>query len=102
MSSAPSDGRRCEVIDADKLAAEAGGADAICQAIDKAVTEASPGADYSIVVRVQSPSTLAATIRTGDGTVLPEQKMAVMDHHFTRSMIGDFARAIAAEVAKAR
>lgn len=89
----------CTVIGADKLPPAAGGATAICAAIDKAVASASPGAVYRVEVRVLSPSSLAATIRTSGGRVLPEQKMAVSDAKLTKASIERFARALGAQLA---
>lgn len=101
MSSPTSDGRKCEVIGADKLAAEAGGADAICQAISESMARRAPGIDYQVKVNVRGPSMLAATIILPSGKVLPEQKFAVMDRTLTRSMISDFSDSIAEAVVSA-
>ncbi|MDQ3144447.1 MAG: hypothetical protein M3Q57_06155 [Pseudomonadota bacterium] len=91
----------CRVIGAAKLPAASGGADALCSAIEHAVSTASPSAGYSVEVQVLSPSSLAATIRTGDGRVLPVQKMAVSDAKLTKGSIERFARAIAMALAQA-
>ena len=100
MTATPSAGQ-CSVSSAGKLPPAAGGAEAICAAIEKAVASAAPGADYRVEVRVLSPSSLAATIRTGDGRALPEQKMAVSDAALTKVSIERFARALGAQLASA-
>lgn len=89
----------CRVNGAAKLPADSGGADALCAAIEQAVSAASPGA--RVEVQVLSPYSLAATIRTADGRVLPEQKMAVSDRKLTKGSIERFARAIGAALVQA-
>jgi hypothetical protein len=101
MKSSSSEPPRCRVVGGDKLPAGAGGEQAVCAAIEGAVAAEAPGSAANIEVRVISASSLAATIRTADGRTLPEQRMATMDRSLTESSIQRFARAIAAEVAKA-
>ncbi|MEA3058271.1 MAG: hypothetical protein QOF34_1086, partial [Sphingomonadales bacterium] len=61
--SAPGQAQRpCRVSGADKLPAQAGGADAICAAIERAVAAGAPNVRYSADVRVLSKSSLAATL----------------------------------------
>lgn len=92
--------RRCEVANAARLPAASGGAQAICSAIERAVAAASPTAQYSAKVTVQSSSRLSAVLVV-EGRSLPEQNFAVMDRDLNPSSIGHFAEALAREVAKA-
>ena len=89
----------CRVIDGGKLPATSGGADALCQAIEQAVSERAPGLAFSAEVRVLSSSRLAATL-IANGKALPDQKFASMDRELTKSSFERFARAIAEQVAK--
>lgn len=98
---APIETGPCRIVGADKLPAESGGAEALCAALEQALSSASPGAGYSVEVRVLSPHSLAATVRTADGRALPEQKMAVSDRTLTKGSIERFARAVGAALAKA-
>lgn len=86
----------CHVTGADKLPAEVGGADAVCAAIKRAVAKQAPGRGYSIEVRILSPSSLSAIVKTEDGRSLPEQRMAVSDSALRGSSVDRFAQAIAA------
>jgi len=97
--SAPAQGH-CRVLQAEKLPAAAGGARAICAAIERAVAAQAPGARFSVEVKVVTPSMLAATLVV-NGRALPEQKFAVMDRTVGEASIRRFANALAAEVAKA-
>jgi len=99
MKMSSSEPARCRVVGGDKLPAGAGGEQAVCSAIERAVAAEAPGNSASIEVRVISAYSLAATIRTADGRTLPEQRMATMDRTLTKSSIQRFAQAIAAELA---
>ena len=89
---------QCVVSGADRLPAGLSGDD-ICSAIRAAARETAPRADYSVDVRVVSATSLAASIRLGDGKILPEQKMAVSDRQLNAGSIERFAAAIARAVA---
>ena len=91
----------CRVVGGDKLPADAGGADALCRAIEQAVSARVSDLRYSVDVRVLSASALAATIRIGNRPALPEQRMATMDRTLSKASIERFAQAIATETAKA-
>lgn len=97
--SAPAHGQ-CRVVGAAKLPASAGGADAICAAIGRAVAERAPNVRFSAQVKVVKPSLLATTLVV-NGRTLPEQKFAVMDRELGAASIKRFAESIAMEVAKA-
>ena len=97
----PDHGPHCQVTGEELLPAEAGGADAICASIRAAAQKQAPGVSFSVEVRVQSASSLAATVRLGDGRALAEQKMAVSDRQLNRGSIDRFAAAIAAEINRA-
>ena len=91
----------CRVIGGEKLPAESGGADALCQAIAAAAAENAPGVSYSVEVRVLPLSRLSASLTTGDGRRLTDQNFARMDKPLTNSAFRRFAAAIAAELARA-
>src|SRR6184192_2609877 len=69
---------RCSVVSGEKLPAGLGGGPGICEAVERAIATAAPGARYSAEVRVLSSTRLAA-ILVVNGRALPEQKFAVMD-----------------------
>lgn len=92
---------RCRVIGADKLPATIGGAGWICAAIAKAVAQ-SPGPAFTVEIRVLGASSLAATLTTADGKVLPVQKMAVNDRALGRDSIERFATSLVGTVARAQ
>jgi hypothetical protein len=101
MKTMSGDAARCHVVGGGKLPPGLGGEQAICAAVAEAVAAEAPHKASSVEVRVLSSSSLAATIRTADGRILPEQRMATMDRMLTKGAIQRFARAIAAELAKA-
>jgi hypothetical protein len=88
----------CRVADARKLPAEAGGADAICAAVQRAVAAKSPNLRYSAEVRVLSRSALAANLEA-DGRKLPELRFSVSDRELNRTSIGRFAESVATALA---
>lgn len=90
---------RCSVIGAEKLPAELGGAEAVCQAIGEA-TATAPGA--SVVVQVINPHMLAATATTADGRDLPEQRVATSDRTLHAGSLRMLAKALAEQLANAR
>ena len=90
----------CRVIGGDKLPASSGGAEAICAAIERAVSAEAPGVRFTAEVRVVTPSMLSANLVV-NGRTLPDQKFAVMDRKLGEASIRRFATALAAEVAKA-
>lgn len=90
----------CSVTGSEKLPAEAGGADAICNAIERALAARAPNIQYVVEVRVRSASMMAATLIVG-GRTLPDQNFAVMDRNLNRGSIERFARAIADALAEA-
>ncbi len=84
----------CRVVDAGKLPASVGGAEALCRAVDKAVAARSPGLHYSAEVKVLSRSRLTAKLMAS-GRALPEQNFAVSDRDLNAVMIDRFAKSIA-------
>lgn len=91
---------RCQVIAAEKLPADAGGAKAICDAIERAVAETSPNTRFSVDVKVVSRFMLATKIVV-NGQALPEQKFAVSDKNLNSASIKRFANSIAAKISNA-
>lgn len=91
----------CRVIGGEKLPAEAGGAAAICAAVEKAAAAQAPDLRYSAEVRVLSRSALAAQL-TANGRTLPELKFSVSDRELNPRAIGHFADSVAAALAGTR
>ena len=91
----------CHVRGAEKLPPEVGGADAICNAIKRAVTATAPDRRYSVEITVHSSASLSAVVKTAAGHALPEQRMAVSDSTLRTSSIERFADSIAASLASA-
>lgn len=100
MSAPEQAGSRCRVIGAEKLPAAAGGADAICAAVERAVAAKAPKIRYSAEIRVVSRSGLRAKL-IANGRELPEQHFAVMDRNLTDRSIERFASSIATALAEA-
>jgi hypothetical protein len=90
----------CRVIGGEKLPAEAGGADAICAAVQRAVAARAPGVRYSAEVRVLSRNGLAANLET-NGRKLPELRFSVQDRELNSLAIGHFADSVASALADA-
>lgn len=94
-------GPQCRVIGGERLPADSGGSDALCAAIEKAVSTHTPGAGYSVEVRVLTASRLSALLKTADGRTLPDQEFAIADRALTNTSFDRFAEAIATELGKA-
>ena len=94
--STPESGQQghCTVIGAEKLPAEVGGANALCAALERAVSAKVPGLHYSAELRVASPSVLIANIVV-NGRKLPEQRFGVMDRNLNSGSIHRFAETLA-------
>lgn len=90
----------CRVIGGDKLPADLGGPDALCAAITRAAAAFS-ASQFSVEVRVLGRSSLAATIKTADGTTLPEQRFAISDRSLTKGSVDRFAKALVDAVSRA-
>jgi hypothetical protein len=90
----------CRVSGADKLPPEAGGADAICAAVARAVAAQAPNLPYRAEVRVLSRSALAANLEA-KGRKLPELRFSVSDRNLNGIAIGHFADSVANALAKA-
>jgi hypothetical protein len=90
----------CRVSGGEKLPAEAGGADAICAAVQRAVAAKAPNLRYTADVRVLSRSSLAADV-TASGRKLPELRFSVSDRELNPTAIGHFAESVAAALAQA-
>jgi hypothetical protein len=89
---------RCNVVNGDKLPAESGGAAALCSAIESAAAKRAPGVGYSVEVKVQSSSRLAADL-VREGHALPQQNYATMDRALTRQSFERLAAALADRIA---
>ena len=91
----------CRVVNGDKLSAESGGADALCQAIAEAATQTAPGVSYSVEINVLPRDRLSAMVTLADGRKLPELGIASMDKPLTAGSFQRFANSIAQELANA-
>ena len=91
----------CRVVGGDKLPADSGGADALCAALARAAAAQVPARKFSVEVRVLGSSSLAATLTTADGTILPEQRFVISDRSLTKASLERFAKALVGEVARA-
>jgi hypothetical protein len=98
--SAPIPAGTCRVLHGEKLPRDAGSADALCSAVQRAIAARAPHVRYSAEVRVMSKSVLSATL-VANGRTLPEQQFAVSDRNLNPRSIERFAAALAEEVAKA-
>jgi len=90
----------CRVVGGEKLPGSAGGPDAICAAINRAVAARTPNVHFAAEVRVVRPSMLATRL-TVNGRALAEKTFAVMDGDLDTGSIERFAQSIAAAVEKA-
>jgi hypothetical protein len=90
----------CTVVGGEKLPAEVGGADALCDAIRRAVSAEAGDRHFTAELKVVSPSVLAARLIV-DGRVLAEQRLAVMDRNLNMKSIEQFAESLATKVAQA-
>jgi len=91
---------RCRVVAGEKLLATAGGAEALCAAVEAAVNEKAPNAHYTAEVKVL-PKSMLRTAIVVNGRALPEQNFAVMDRDLNPRSIKRFAESIAAKIAEA-
>ena len=101
MSSTENLSSGCRVVNGDKLSAQSGGADALCQAIAAAAAQAAPGVGYSVEINVLPRDRLSAVVTLADGRKLPELGIASMDKPLTAGSFKRFADSIARELAKA-
>lgn len=92
----------CKVVGADKLPPDSGGSRQLCAAIARAAAADAPNARFGVEVRVLGGSSLAATLTTADGKVLPEQRFAISDRGLTKGSLERFAKALVGEVARAQ
>lgn len=91
----------CRVVGGEKLPAETGGPDALCAAIMRAAEAQVPARKFRVEVRVLTAASLAATLTTADGTILPEQKFAISDRSLTKGSLDRFANSLVGKVASA-
>lgn len=100
MNPGSGSGVHCRVDRPELLPAGVGGGEAVCAEIAQAAREIGAG-PMQVEVRVLTPHSLAASVRTADGSMLPEQRMEMSDREITRPSLQRFARTIAA-AARAR
>jgi hypothetical protein len=94
MSAPGKSAHLCRVIGGEKWLAGAGGPDALCGEIRRAMAAAIPGQAYDVQVRLLSPSRAAATL-TVNGHALSGQHFAIMDSDFTGPSLREFAQSLA-------
>jgi hypothetical protein len=99
MSAPSSSAAKCNVVGGEKLPPQSGGRDALCAAIEKAVSEKVPGVGFTADVTVFSDWKLGATITTADGRHLPEQRHVILDAKLNRQSFEQFANSLAAKLA---
>jgi hypothetical protein len=89
VSAAP----RCSVVGGEKVPQAAGGRDALCAQIDKALADVG-GGSATVVVHVRR-SHLAADVKLADGRALPQIGFAMSDAPLSKEAIKRFAVQIA-------
>lgn len=94
------DVRSCRVVEGEKLLARAGGAQALCAEVGRAIHGAAPKAHYKAEVKVL-PRSMLSTSLVVNGRALPDQKFAAMDSELDESAVRRFAEGIATAVADA-
>ena len=92
--------RSCRVVEGEKLLVRAGGANALCREVKRAVAAVAPKVRYKAEVMVMPRSRLSTTLVV-NGRALPDQKFAAMDSELTESVIRRFAEGLASAVADA-
>jgi hypothetical protein len=90
----------CRVVAGEKLLARAGGGEAVCGEVKRAIAVAAPKARYKVEIKVLPRSRLSAALVV-NGRTLPEEKFAVMDSELDRNAIHRFAEGVASAVAEA-
>jgi hypothetical protein len=88
------------VIGAEKLPEAAGGADAICAAVQHAAAAQAPNIRYTAEIRVLSRTALAANLEA-NGRKLQELRFSVSDRELSPMVIGHFADSVAAALVEA-
>lgn len=105
MSTPPNSQVGCTVEGSEKLPAETGGADAVCSAIQGAISNtlgADAAAQTRVVVRVRSPYSVVAEVTAPNGQRLPELGTTIADRQLNRRAIGSLADEIAKQLASRR
>lgn len=98
MTTAPDPDIRCNVVGADKLPAEVGGADAVCAAIRSALQGNSVAQGASVAVTIRSPYGAAAAVTTAAGRVMPEVNVAISDRSLNPRSIAMLAEGVARQL----
>jgi len=90
----------CHIVGSEKLPVATGGSAAVCSEIERAISAAAPRASYKAEVRILSNSRMTADLVV-NGSVLPEQRFAIMDSELNFGAIQRFAASLASAVAAA-
>lgn len=97
MNSATSAEVSCNVVDAAKLPAGTGGADALCAAIRNAAADRGVGG-FSVEVRVESPYLISAIAKSADGRTFPAVKTASSDSPLSARAFTMLGEAVASQL----
>jgi len=100
MSASSDPQRSCRVVTGEKLLVRAGGGEAVCGQVKRAIAVAAPKARYKVEIKVLPRSRLSAALVV-NGRTLPEEKFAVMDSELDLRAIQRFAEGVASAVAEA-
>jgi len=100
MSASGAPSGHCRVVAGEQLLGGAGGAAAVCLAIERAIAAAAPRAKYGVLVKAMPHARLSAALTVNDHA-LPEQNFAVMDGELDSASVSRFAQSLAAQVARA-
>jgi hypothetical protein len=92
--------RSCRVVSGETLLSKAGGGDAVCGEVKRAIAAAAPKARYKVEIKVLPRSRLSAALVV-NGRTLPEEKFAAMDSDLDPGAIHRFAEGVAEAVAQA-
>ncbi len=90
---------RCHVIEGEKLLAASGGAQTLCDSIERAVKARGLQQRFTVEVRVKPRAILSAEVKLPDGRTLPALHMAEMDRPVTRDTLERFGLAIVDHIA---
>ena len=88
----------CSVADGGKLSKNSGGADALCRAIEAAISEMSSEGKFRVKVVVSGPNRISVEVRTSDGRTLVKQKYGSTDRELSNSSFQRFAKGLASEI----
>lgn len=89
----------CTVSGPAKFVDRAGGAAALCQAVEQALGRGDTPGTHRVELSVLSASSMAATVHLADGRTLPELRTGVSDGVINAGVVSRFAQDIANQIA---